>query len=68
MTGLPFINVNNNCSTGSSALFLARQAVESGATDCAIALGFKQMRPGALAQSSRIARARSKPSIALPTR
>ena len=31
MTGIPVINVNNNCSTGSSALFLARQAVQSGA-------------------------------------
>ena len=31
MTGIPIINVNNNCSTGSTALFLARQAVESGA-------------------------------------
>uniref|UniRef100_UPI0035625926 thiolase C-terminal domain-containing protein n=1 Tax=Sneathiella sp. TaxID=1964365 RepID=UPI0035625926 len=42
-------NVNNNCSTGSSALFLARQAVESGAVDCALAVGFEQMTPGALA-------------------
>ena len=39
MTGIPVLNVNNNCSTGSSALFLARQAVESGAVDCALALG-----------------------------
>lgn len=49
MTGIPIINVNNNCSTGSSALFLARQAVQSGTVDCAIALGFEQMNPGALA-------------------
>jgi sterol carrier protein 2 len=48
MTGIPIINVNNNCSTGSTALFLARQAVESGAVDCALALGFEQMQPGAL--------------------
>ncbi len=48
LTGIPIINVNNNCSTGSSALFLARQAVESGAADCVLALGFEQMRPGAL--------------------
>ena len=48
MTGIPVINVNNNCSTGSTALFLARQAVESGAVDCALALGFEQMMPGAL--------------------
>jgi len=48
MTGIPVFNVNNNCSTGSSALFLARQAIESGAADCVLALGFEQMRPGAL--------------------
>ncbi len=48
MTGIPILNVNNNCATGSSALFLARQAVESGAVDCALALGFEQMNPGAL--------------------
>jgi acetyl-CoA acetyltransferase len=48
MTGIPVVNVNNNCSTGSTALFLARQAVASGAVDCALALGFEQMQPGAL--------------------
>jgi len=48
MAGIPIFNVNNNCSTGSTALFLARQAVETGATDCALALGFEQMAPGAL--------------------
>lgn len=48
MSGIPVINVNNNCSTGSSALFLARQAVESGAVECALAFGFEQMQPGAL--------------------
>lgn len=48
MTGIPIINVNNNCSTGSTALFLARQAVASGAAECVLALGFEQMAPGAL--------------------
>jgi sterol carrier protein 2 len=48
MTGAPVINVSNNCSTGSSALFLARQAVASGAADCVLALGFEQMQRGAL--------------------
>ena len=48
LTGIPVINVNNNCSTGSTALFLARQAVASGAADCVLALGFEQMNPGAL--------------------
>ena len=48
MTGIPVVNVNNNCSTGSSALFLARQAVMGGNADCVLALGFEQMNPGAL--------------------
>lgn len=48
LTGIPVFNLNNNCSSGSSALYLARQAVESGVAECAIALGFEQMVPGAL--------------------
>src|SRR5271170_3227091 len=48
MTGIPIVNVNNNCSTGSTALFLARQAIASGAADCVLALGFEQMKQGAL--------------------
>lgn len=48
LTGIPVFNLNNNCSSGSSALFLARQAVESGQVECALALGFEQMNPGAL--------------------
>lgn len=48
MTGIPVFNVNNNCATGSTALYLARQAVESGMVECALALGFEQMVPGAL--------------------
>lgn len=48
MTGIPIINVNNNCSTGSTALYLARQVVQSGAAECVLALGFEHMSPGAL--------------------
>jgi acetyl-CoA acetyltransferase len=48
MTGIPIVNVNNNCATGSTALFLARQAVATGAANCVLALGFEQMAPGAL--------------------
>jgi sterol carrier protein 2 len=48
LTGIPIVNVNNNCSTGSTALYLARQAIASGAADCVLALGFEQMNPGAL--------------------
>jgi sterol carrier protein 2 len=48
MTGLPVVNVNNNCSSGSSGLWLARQAVASGEVDVALAFGFEQMQRGAL--------------------
>ena len=48
LTGIPVYNVNNNCSTGSSALHLAYQAVGSGAVECALALGFEKMERGSL--------------------
>ncbi len=48
LTGIPVVNVNNNCSTGSSALFLARQAVKGGLVDCAMAVGFEKMERGSL--------------------
>lgn len=48
ITGIPIVNVNNNCSTGSTALYLARQMVAMGAADCVLAVGFEQMVPGAL--------------------
>jgi sterol carrier protein 2 len=51
MTGIPVVNVNNNCATGSSALFLARRAIEAGTADVVLALGFEQMQAGALALS-----------------
>lgn len=48
LTGVPVINVNNNCATGSTALYLARQAIASEEADCVLAIGFEQMRPGAI--------------------
>ncbi len=48
MTGLPIVNVNNNCSTGSTALYLAAQAIRGGLADCTLALGFEKMQPGSL--------------------
>src|SRR6188508_2622368 len=48
LTGIPVVNVNNNCSTGSTALFLARQAVASGIAGCALAIGFEKMQRGSL--------------------
>jgi sterol carrier protein 2 len=48
LTGIPVYNVNNNCSTGSTALMLARQAIEGGIADCVIAVGFEKMEKGAI--------------------
>lgn len=48
MTGIPIYNVNNNCSTGASALILAKQLIENGQNDCVMALGFEKMERGSL--------------------
>ncbi|MEW5811064.1 MAG: lipid-transfer protein [Actinomycetota bacterium] len=48
MTGVPVVNVNNNCSTGSTALYLAARAIRGGLADCTLALGFEKMQPGSL--------------------
>jgi acetyl-CoA acyltransferase len=48
MTGVPVFNVNSNCSTGSTALFLAAQAIRGGVAGCTLALGFEKMQPGSL--------------------
>jgi acetyl-CoA acetyltransferase len=40
--------VNNNCSTGSTALFIAKQFIEGGIADCVMALGFEKMERGSL--------------------
>jgi len=48
MTGIPVYNVNNNCATGSSALYLAKQLVSGGIADCVLALGFEKMQKGSL--------------------
>ncbi len=48
MTGIPIVNVNNNCSTGSTALYLGAQTIRGGLADCVLALGFEKMQPGPL--------------------
>src|SRR6202167_1802714 len=48
LAGIPVFNVNNNCSTGSTALFLARQAIEGGLAECVLVVGFEKMEKGAL--------------------
>jgi sterol carrier protein 2 len=48
LTGIPIYNVNNNCSTGSTALYMAKQFIEGGLADCVLALGFEKMEKGSL--------------------
>jgi acetyl-CoA acetyltransferase len=48
LSGIPIVNVNNNCSTGSSALYLARQLIAGGMADCMLAVGFEKMEKGSL--------------------
>ena len=48
LSGIPVFNVNNNCSTGSTALMLAKQAIEGGIVECVLAVGFEKMEKGAL--------------------
>ena len=48
ISGIPIVNVNNNCATGATALWLARQMIALGGAQCVLAVGFEQMVPGAL--------------------
>jgi acetyl-CoA acetyltransferase len=43
MTGVPVLNVNNACASGSSALYMARGLVAAGMAGCALAIGFEKM-------------------------
>jgi len=47
-TGIPIYNVNNNCSTGSTALYGAARSIRGGLADCALAIGFEKMEKGSL--------------------
>ncbi|XP_014231365.1 non-specific lipid-transfer protein isoform X1 [Trichogramma pretiosum] len=47
LSGCPIYNVNNNCSTGSTALLMGKQIIEAGA-DCVLAVGFEKMERGSL--------------------
>ncbi|WP_181779270.1 lipid-transfer protein [Pseudonocardia pini] len=61
LTGIPVVNVNNNCSTGSSALYLAREAVRGGSAEVSLAVGFEKMERGSLAINGKY------PDRAVPT-
>ena len=47
LTGVPFVSVYNGCGTGGSAILTASQAIESGFTDVALAVGFDKHARGA---------------------
>lgn len=47
-TGIPIVKINNYCASGSTALWLGRQAIRSGVADCVLVLGFEQMVRGAI--------------------
>ena len=46
MTQIPIVNVNNNCSTGSTALWMGRNAIRGGGVDCVLCVGWEEMEPG----------------------
>lgn len=48
MTGIPVYNVHNNCATGSTALYLAYNAIRTGLNQAVLALGFEKMEKGPL--------------------
>ncbi|KAI0442844.1 thiolase-like protein [Xylaria telfairii] len=48
MTQIPIINVNNNCSTGSTGLAMARSTIAYGGADCILVVGFEKMMRGSL--------------------
>jgi sterol carrier protein 2 len=50
MTGIPICNVNNYCSSGSTWIYLANQAIKAGQANCVLVIGFDKMYPGALPQ------------------
>lgn len=52
LSGIPAANVNNSCSTGSSALFSARRFVQGGLAPCVLAMGFEKMERGSLGVKS----------------
>jgi len=51
LTQIPIYNVNNNCSTGSTGLNMARTMIAHGAADCVLVVGFEKMNPGSLSSN-----------------
>jgi len=53
MTQIPIVNVNNNCATGSTALWMGRNAIRGGLADCVLCVGWEQMESGLPRRSCR---------------
>lgn len=45
-TGIPIINIENACSSGTAAMVMARQALLSGEHDTVVAVGIEKMPRG----------------------
>ena len=52
LSGIPVVNMNNNCSTGSTALMYCRQMIAGGLAEVTMAVGFEKMQRGSLDLSS----------------
>jgi acetyl-CoA acetyltransferase len=52
LTGLPFVSVYNGCGTAGSAILTCAQAIESGAAEIAVAVGFDKHERGAFNSSA----------------
>ena len=48
ITGIPIVNVNNNCATGSTAFNLSYNSIAYGQSNVSLALGFDVMQKGPL--------------------
>jgi sterol carrier protein 2 len=48
LTQIPIYNTNNNCATGSTGLYMARNLISHGISECVLVLGFEKMQPGSL--------------------
>ena len=53
MTQIPIYNVNNNCSTGSTGIKMARDMVTHGVADVVMVVGFEKMAAGSLQSNFR---------------
>ncbi|KAI4115726.1 MAG: hypothetical protein LQ345_003729 [Seirophora villosa] len=51
MTQAPVVNVNNNCATGSTGLWMAREKVGCGAADVVMVVGWEKMARGSLGRT-----------------